>query len=189
VHELAADFDLLDVWQFEIDGAQADFPRFVDLHAGLLGAEGESTTGAAGLLFRLRHWLGDVFGWDEGAALPIPGCAETRVADRLPEEARLAPGGGAFEPVYFDDAECLHEISNQTVHALMHMGWVQTPTGYAPEMAVYVKPRGFFGRAYMGLIDPFRHWIVYPALMKQVKRQWAATRAVPVPDAGPAAAL
>jgi hypothetical protein len=39
-------------------------------------------------------------------------------------------------------------------------------------MAVYVKPRGRFGRGYMALIKPFRYWIVYPALMQQFERAW-----------------
>jgi hypothetical protein len=39
-------------------------------------------------------------------------------------------------------------------------------------MAVYVKPRGPLGKGYMALIKPFRHWIVYPALMRQFERVW-----------------
>ena len=39
-------------------------------------------------------------------------------------------------------------------------------------MAVYVKPRGAFGKAYMAFIKPFRLLIVYPALTRQVERQW-----------------
>ncbi len=41
-------------------------------------------------------------------------------------------------------------------------------------MAVYVKPRGAFGRAYMAMIKPFRHWVVYPAMMRQLERAWDA---------------
>jgi hypothetical protein len=39
-------------------------------------------------------------------------------------------------------------------------------------MAVYVKPRGLFGRGYMALIKPFRYLIVYPALTRQLGRAW-----------------
>jgi hypothetical protein len=45
---------------------------------------------------------------------------------------------------------------------------------YHGQMGVYVKPRGRFGTAYMALIGPFRHLIVYPALMRQIKRAWDA---------------
>jgi hypothetical protein len=37
---------------------------------------------------------------------------------------------------------------------------------------VYVKPRGRLGAAYMTLIRPFRHRVVYPALMRQIARAW-----------------
>ena len=37
-------------------------------------------------------------------------------------------------------------------------------------MAVLVKPRGSLGEAYMALIKPFRHRIVYPALLRQIER-------------------
>jgi hypothetical protein len=46
-------------------------------------------------------------------------------------------------------------------------------------MAVYVKPRGTFGRAYMALIKPFRYLIVYPALMRQFERAWSSDHASP----------
>ncbi len=39
-------------------------------------------------------------------------------------------------------------------------------------MAVYVKPRGLFGKGYMALIKPFRYLIVYPALTRQTERMW-----------------
>ena len=40
-------------------------------------------------------------------------------------------------------------------------------------MAVYVKPRGALGHAYMAFIKPFRYLIVYPALQRQVAREWS----------------
>jgi hypothetical protein len=39
-------------------------------------------------------------------------------------------------------------------------------------MAVYVKPRGQLGQAYMAFIKPFRYLIVYPALMRHIERAW-----------------
>jgi hypothetical protein len=41
-------------------------------------------------------------------------------------------------------------------------------------MGVYVKPRGRLGEAYMAAIAPFRHLIVYPALMRQIELGWSA---------------
>ena len=78
-----------------------------------------------------------------------------------------------FVPLYRTRDEFAAEISNRTVHGVMHLAWVDLGAGrYRGQMAVYVKPRGLFGRAYMAAIKPFRHLIVYPALLKQIARTW-----------------
>jgi len=60
----------------------------------------------------------------------------------------------------------------------MHLAWVDQGDGdFRGQMAVYVKPRGPLGQAYMDFVKPFRHWIVYPELMRQIERAWA-TRAL-----------
>ncbi|MGH2983378.1 MAG: DUF2867 domain-containing protein, partial [Solirubrobacterales bacterium] len=70
------------------------------------------------------------------------------------------------------------EVSNQTVHGVMHVAWVDQGEGrYHGQMAVYVKPRGRLGKGYMALIKPFRYWVVYPALMRQIERAWNARMA------------
>ena len=57
----------------------------------------------------------------------------------------------------------------------MQLTWVETTAGrYHGEMAVYVKPRGTLGTLYMAAIAPFRHLIVYPALMREIERAWNA---------------
>jgi hypothetical protein len=67
------------------------------------------------------------------------------------------------------------ELSNKTVHGVMHLAWVDQGEGsYQGQMAVYVKPRGELGKGYMALIAPFRHAVVYPALMRQIERAWNA---------------
>ena len=42
------------------------------------------------------------------------------------------------------------------------------------QMAVLVKPNGLFGTTYMAAIKPLRYLIVYPALMRQIEREWRA---------------
>jgi len=44
-----------------------------------------------------------------------------------------------------------------------------------------VKPAGLFGTAYMAAINPFRYLIVYPALMRQIEREWQAGTGGPTP--------
>ena len=39
-------------------------------------------------------------------------------------------------------------------------------------MAVLVKPNGRLGSAYMAAIGPFRHLIVYPAMLREFERAW-----------------
>jgi Protein of unknown function (DUF2867) len=48
-------------------------------------------------------------------------------------------------------------------------------------MAVYVKPNGLLGSAYMAAIRPFRHLIVYPALFREGGLEWRARAGDPTP--------
>ena len=67
------------------------------------------------------------------------------------------------------------EIANSTVHGIAHFGWVRDGgDGYRGQMAVLVKPNGRLGSIYMAAIKPFRHLIVYPAIMRQLERDWRA---------------
>lgn len=111
--------------------------------------------------------------------LPIPGTHETSLAGRLASDLRgsgadLDFGSLPFVPLYRTDREAAAEISNRTVHGVLHLAWVDIGDGhYQGQMAVYVKPRGLLGRAYMASIKPFRYLIVYPALMRQFERAWS----------------
>jgi len=82
---------------------------------------------------------------------------------------------GGFIPLYRTDDEWAAEISNATVHGVLHLAWVEEGGGrHRAHMAVYVKPRGRRGKAYMMLIGPFRHLIVYPSLTRAIGRAWDA---------------
>ena len=61
------------------------------------------------------------------------------------------------------------------MHGVLHLAWVDQGDGrFQGQMAVYVKPRGRFGQAYMAFIKPFRYLVVYPAMMRQIQRRWDA---------------
>jgi Protein of unknown function (DUF2867) len=98
--------------------------------------------------------------------------------ERLPRDLRDGPSGPDFDvapfaSLYLLDDEWAAEIVNRTVHGVMHIGWVPDQTGgYRGETAVYVKPNGLLGNAYMAAIRPFRHLIVYPPLMREIEREW-----------------
>jgi Protein of unknown function (DUF2867) len=179
IGEIVPDFTLLDVWSLPMHGTAEDSQRAVSLAASLDPANARSP--AARALWQLRWQLGRLFHWDEVTApLPIPGTNQTSLTERLPEDLRdtasdLHFGSVPFRPLYRTGNEFAAELSNHTVHGVLHLGWVEECRGrYRGEMAVYIKTRGRFGTAYMALINPFRHWIVYPALMRQIERAWKA---------------
>jgi hypothetical protein len=187
IARIAPDFELLDVWALPVEGAVDDFAAALDLMASFDPARAGSLPSRA--LFWVRLRLGDLFGWDDvGTHRPIPGCTETTLRDRLPDELRVLgaypPVGetldcvaGGFTPIYRTDDEWAAELSNATVHGVLHLSWVEQPSGrFRAHMAVYVKPRGVLGRAYLRFIDPFRHLIVYPARMRQIGDAWEARR-------------
>jgi hypothetical protein len=183
---IAPDFTLLDAWELPAEGGPDDFGEFLDVMASLDPANGDSTISR--FLFWVRFQLGRLFGWDEDRARPIPGCRETSLADRLPAELRgtaatpvitsaIKDEAGSFTPLYRTDDEWAAEIANGTVHGVLQVGWVERRTGrYGAQLGIYVKPRGHLGQAYLLLIAPFRHLIVYPALMRQVRRAWESRR-------------
>ena len=175
IHELIPDFRLLDVWTLPTPGGADDFPRLVALFAS--GDTAESPSRASRALWAIRWKLGEIFGWDEVKEGDLPG--EWRMLrDRLPDDLRNGPTGPdfgtlPFEPVYLLDDEWAAELANKTVHGVLHLGWVPDGKGgYRGQMSVYVKPNGLLGRAYLAAIQPFRHLVVYPPMMRQLGRRW-----------------
>ncbi|HYG96969.1 MAG TPA: DUF2867 domain-containing protein [Solirubrobacterales bacterium] len=187
IHDLVPDFTLEDVWALPTRGGPEDFEELLELVGSFDPTETESR--AARFLWALRDRLGAWLDLGEistpaerqgGGELPIPGSGEHSLADRLPPDLRGTTEGFSFDPLpfvplYRADREAAAEISNRTVHGVAHLAWVERDDGrYEGRMAVYVKPRGAFGKAYMALIKPFRYWVVYPALMREVERAWEA---------------
>jgi len=83
-----------------------------------------------------------------------------------------------FSPLYLLDDEWAAEVANWTMHGVIHIGRIADGTGgFRAQMAVLVKPNGLFGEAYMAAIRPFRHLIVYPAMMRQIGREARAVAA------------
>ena len=191
VHEIAKDFELLDVWEFSIlaDKTQNhDFSFFLKVMQQSSKQSVRSYFSIKYLIARflvsLRVFLGEMFGLDKNInSLPIPGSTETSIKDRLSVEDRKrslvesseerAQNNAIWRTVYLYENEMLTELSNDTVHTLMHLGWVHKSGNYSTaQLAVYAKPRGNLGIFYMKLIMPFRHVIVYPAMMEEVKKRW-----------------
>jgi hypothetical protein len=179
VHGVAPDFELLDVWLFDLGAGPASLDEFL-----VCFWTGASDV-AGSWLARIRLWVGRVLGWDDHElTLPIPGCEEFSVAARLsPEDraqnradSRSPLSAATVQPVYRFENEALYEVSNDTIHALLHVGMVDRAAEAWSSLAVYVKSRGSFSRAYMAAIGPFRHLVVYPALVRSVERSWRLRR-------------
>jgi Protein of unknown function (DUF2867) len=184
IHELTRNFRLEDVWALPAQGGPDDFPRLVRQMTS--GGPQLDYSGAARTLWSLRWQVGKLLGWDSpdaGLGSRVP-----TLRDRLPADLREVPSGPDFDalpftPLYMLDDEWAAEIANKTVHGVMHLGWVPDGTGdYRGQMAVLVKPNGLHGTVYMAAIKPFRHLIVYPALMREIGRDWRA------PATGPTSA-
>jgi hypothetical protein len=105
--------------------------------------------------------------------------AGATLRDRLPADLRDGPSGPAFAgvpfaPLYETDREFAAELANRTVHGVLHLGWVEDDTGdgYHGQMAILVKRNGLLGAAYMAVITPFRHTIIYPQMIRRFERGW-----------------
>lgn len=176
IHELTHDFRLEDVWALPTPGGPDDFLRLVELAASL--DPSRSSPWAVRTLFAIRWKVGELLGWDRPAA--GVGSRAPTLRDRLPVDLRDAPSGPdfdalPFDPLYLLDDEFAAEIANRTMHGVMHLGWVRGQTGgHRGQMAVYAKPNGALGAAYMAAIRPFRHVIVYPQMLRALGRAWRA---------------
>jgi uncharacterized protein DUF2867 len=182
IDEIAPDFRLLDVWALPVEGNRDEFASFVLAMTSFDPAAAGSVLSRA--LFWVRLRMGAMLGWDESKERPIPGRSETTLSARLPEGLRGSAAfiskathqkGARFTPLYLTADEYAAEISNDTVHGVLQLRWVERTAGrYRAQMGVYVKPRGLLGEIYLKIIQPFRHLIVYPTLVRQIGRSWEA---------------
>jgi hypothetical protein len=183
ISEIAHDFDLLDVWALPARGEPDEFHAFVETMASLDPSNAGSA--ASRMLFRTREILGRLLRWDQpDKTRPIPGCSETSLQMRVPRALRATADGlrvsdalrhAGARALFITDDEAALEIANDTVHGVLHFSLVRETDGlHRPHMAIYVKPHGLLGRLYLKAIAPFRHLIVYPALMRQIERAWSA---------------
>lgn len=184
IHEIAADFTVEDVWALPAYGEAHGFPTLLEVLTSIDFPV--SAPLPVRVLWNLRDLLGRWFGLgrisqpvdERSEALPIPGTSETTLGGRVPHDlggtavpalTRMEP----FRPLYLTNDEFAAEVSNRTVHAVLHLAWVEQGDGcYRGQLAVLVKPRGRFGEAYMTFIRPFRHALVYPALMRAIEQAW-----------------
>ena len=186
IHELTPDFQVLDVWALPTPGGPGDFPRLVEVLTSFDPARSDSVF--VRFLFAVRWTLGDLFGLDApatGLGARVPSLRARMATDLLAAAPVPAIDAVPFQPLYQLDDEYAAEIANRTVHGVLHLGWVPDGNGgYRGQLAVLVKPNGLLGRLYLEFIKPFRHVLVYPAMLEEISREWQATASARPAGAG-----
>ena len=180
VHTFLADVPLHDVWAVDLpthrDGVTlCEFLRRASQDGfDTADAEINRFPPVARALIRLRLFLGRIFRLEAepkdalaasfGSRLTTEDRARSFVVSGTPE--------GLFRVVYRFENEQLLEIQNRTVHAAALSALAERADSYRFYFAVYVCQNTWITPFYMGLIDPFRKWIVYPAMLKTIRATW-----------------
>lgn len=170
-HELLHGVPLYDVSVVDLPGGGAG-RSVADIRALDLAA---APSRIANAFYGVRHFLGRVFGWDRIRMRP-----EDSLLSRLSEgdrrDSEVAPGtpDGSFLILYQFPGEALSETRNATVHGYVCVALARTATGYRLYFAVYVLPVSWLTRPYLIAIEPFRRFILYPAMLRRIRRAWMA---------------
>ncbi len=170
VHAFLADVPLHDVWAVALP-KQRDAVTLSEFlgranHGGINRLPPEARA-----LISLRFFLGRIFRLE---AEPKDALAAS-FGNRLTAEDRarsLVVSGtpeGLFRVVYRFENEQLLEIQNRTVHAAALSALAEKANSYRFYFAVYGRQSAWITPFYMGSIDPFRRWIIYPALLKRIR--------------------
>ncbi|MGV4988633.1 DUF2867 domain-containing protein [Streptomyces sp. NPDC001709] len=179
IHEFVKDFEVEDVWDLATPGGPDDLPLLVEQFSG--DGRDFDPSPAYKALFAIRWRLGALLKWD-GAEHGV-GPRNPSLRDRLPDDLREGTRGPdlrtvPMKSVYQTSEEWVTEVVNKTVHAVMHIGWVDDGNGrHHAQMAVLVKKKGMLGKVYMPVILPFRRVFVTPSLVRTIGRGWKARTA------------
>jgi hypothetical protein len=180
VHSFLAGVALHDVWAVDLPAIREGITLQEFRRRTKRKDSAEQLTLPTRLLIRLRILIGRIFSWDS----ELNETPKELFAERLTSEDRVCsavPAGtregflrreGNFRVVYSFENETLLELINRTVHAAVLSALVETSEGYRFYLAIYVRKRGWVTPVYMALIDPFRRWVVYPAILSQIESNW-----------------
>jgi hypothetical protein len=117
-----------------------------------------------------------LFGWDRAVHEHAEDSYVKKLSDEQRDRSLADPGtaDGPFRLVYLFPKEVLGEVRNATVHAFSCMTIRSTASGYRFYWAIYVKRVSRFTPIYMALIEPFRRFVVYPAILRRLRASWVA---------------
>ena len=100
----------------------------------------------------------------------------SRLSERDSRDSEVTPGtrDGPFLLLYQFPGEALRETRNATVHGYVCTVLARTASGYRLYLAVYVLSVSRLSRPYLIAIEPFRRFILYPAMLRRIRRAWRA---------------
>jgi uncharacterized protein DUF2867 len=175
-HELLHDVSLYDVSVVDLPGGGPG-RSIADIRA-LDSAAPPSRI--ASTVYGVRHFLGRVFGWDR-VQMQAKDSLISRLSERDRRDSEIVPGtrDGAFRLLYRFRGEQLSEIRNATVQGYVCVALAPIAAGYRLYWAVYVLPVSWLTRPYLVAIEPFRRFILYPAMFRRIRRAWLATYPAP----------
>jgi hypothetical protein len=174
-HSLLRDVPVHDVWRVALPGGgPSRTMRDVRSVFGMARPSRRLNL-AVRALFGLRWFLGRLFRWDRAPANREEWSFAARLSDADRRQSLVEPGSpdGFFTVVYVDAMEAVSEIRNATVHGVLVWALEPAADGYQLFWAIHVLPVSSWTRPYLALIDPFRRWLVYPALLRRIHESWA----------------
>jgi hypothetical protein len=171
-HSFLQDVPLHDAFAIDLPGGGPG--RTVrDVRDALPPAEAIEANPLVAALFKLRSFVGTILRWDdEERFLAQSYIHRLSAADRA--RSLLAPGtsDGPFRVLHWLPHEAVSELQNATVHAFLCQALRKTDHGYRYYWGVYVKPVTQLTSAYMAIIQPFRHFLVYPIILGSIRKAW-----------------
>ncbi len=173
VHTFLADVPLHDVWAVDLPTHRDGVTLSEFLRRASQGGINRLPPVARALI-RLRFFLGRIFRLEAEPKDALAASFGSRLTpeDRARSFVVSGTPEGLFRVVYRFENEQLLEIQNRTVHAAALSALVERADSYRFYFAVYVRQRTWITPFYMGLIDPFRKWIIYPAMLKTIRATW-----------------
>jgi Protein of unknown function (DUF2867) len=179
VHALLTDVPLHDVWAIDLPSHRggvtlSEFLRASHDRPVAADSKVNRFPLVSRALFGLRFLLGRIFRLDAEPKDALAAAFGSRLTPEDRARSLIAPGTpeGLFRVVYRFENEQLLEVHNRTVHAAALSALAERADSYRFYFAVYVRQTTWMTPLYMGLIDPFRRWIIYPAMLKTIRVTW-----------------
>jgi hypothetical protein len=173
-HSLLGDVPVHDVWRVALPNGGPSRTMKDVRSVFEIARQSRRLSLAVRALFGLRWLIGRLFRWDRPPGEREVSSFRARLSEADRRQSIVAPGtlDGPFAVLYVHAMEAVSEIRNATVHGFLVWALEPTPDGYQLFWAIHVLPVSVWTKPYLVLIDPFRRWLVYPALLRRIHESW-----------------